>query len=189
MADGGWKLRLFTPVQVLLTLALFAETIAILGVALAPAVALVGWASARLPLADTARALGLGIALVAGYFAFGLALLVVLPVARWLTLARGTPVGRFPYFSFGAWRWASYNALTLMLRFTFVRGPPARSASPRRPRASRPTPRPPPRSGCPKRRSRSRCAASPRESGTQPRAHLYVVPSAGGDSRRKTDET
>jgi non-ribosomal peptide synthetase-like protein len=120
MADGGWKLRLFTPVQVLLTLALFAETIAILGVALAPAVALVGWASARLPLADTARALGLGIALVAGYFAFGLALLVVLPVARWLTLARGTPVGRFPYFSFGAWRWASYNALTLMLRFTFV---------------------------------------------------------------------
>jgi len=37
-----------------------------------------------------------------------------------VTLARGTPVGRFPYVSVGAWRWASYNALTLILRFAFV---------------------------------------------------------------------
>jgi non-ribosomal peptide synthetase-like protein len=29
-------------------------------------------------------------------------------------------VGRFSYRSFGAWRWASYNALTLVLRFSFV---------------------------------------------------------------------
>ncbi len=120
MSDGGWRQRVFAPLQVVLTLALFIEAIAILGVALAPAVALFGWAEARLPPAGAARALGLGAALAAGYFAFGLALLVVLPAARWLTFARGTPVGRFPYFSFGAWRWASYNALTLMLRFTFV---------------------------------------------------------------------
>jgi non-ribosomal peptide synthetase-like protein len=117
---GGWKAKLFTPLQLALTFLLFAEVIAICGAALAPAVALVGWAAARLPPQGAARALGLGVAAVAGYFAFGLALLVLLPAARWLTLARGTPVGRFPYLSLGAWRWASYNALTLVLRFTFV---------------------------------------------------------------------
>jgi len=119
-SSGDWKAKLLTPVQVALTFLLFAEVIAICGAALAPAVALVGWASARLPPGGAARALGLGVAAAAGYFTFGLALLVLLPVARWLTLARGTPVGRFPYFSVGAWRWASYNALTLVLRFTFV---------------------------------------------------------------------
>jgi non-ribosomal peptide synthetase-like protein len=94
--------------------------IVLCGVALVPAVALLSWASAALPPAGLLRLAGLGLAGAAGYFAFGLSLLVVLPVARWVTLARGTPVGRFPYFSVGAWRWASYNALTLVLRFAFV---------------------------------------------------------------------
>jgi non-ribosomal peptide synthetase-like protein len=120
MATEGWKARIFTPLQVVVTFGLFAEVIAICGIALVPAVALLGWASAALPAAGPLRLLGLGLAGAAGYFAFGLALLVVLPVARWVTFARGTPVGRFSYFSFGAWRWASYNALTLILRFSFV---------------------------------------------------------------------
>jgi non-ribosomal peptide synthetase-like protein len=120
MADAGWKARLFTPLQVLLTLALFVEVIVLCGIALVPAVALFSWAARVLPPDGLLRAAGLGAAGAAGYFAFGLALLVVLPVARWVTLARGTPVGRFPYFSMGAWRWASYNALTLILRFAFV---------------------------------------------------------------------
>ncbi len=118
--ERDWKARLFGPLQVAATLLLFGEAAAILGVALSPAVALFAWAQGRLPPAGAARAVGLGLAIVAGYFAFGLALLVVVPVARWVTLARGTPVGRFPFLSLGAWRWASYNALTLMVRFTFV---------------------------------------------------------------------
>jgi non-ribosomal peptide synthetase-like protein len=120
MADAGWKARVFTPLQVILTLALFAEVIVLCGIALVPAVALLSWATAALPPAGLARWLGLGLAGAAGYFAFGLALVVVLPVARWVTFARGTPVGRFPYLSVPAWRWASYNALTLILRFAFV---------------------------------------------------------------------
>lgn len=120
MGDGSWRARLLGPTQALLTLLLFAESIAVLGAALFPAVALVRWAEARLPAAGALHALGLALALAAGWFAFGLALLVVIPIARWVTFARGTPAGSFPYFSFGAWRWASYNALTLMLRFTFV---------------------------------------------------------------------
>ncbi len=120
MSDGGWKAWLLGPVQVVLTLVLFAESAMVLGLALFPAVALLGWAEARLPPAGAAHALGLALALATGWFVFGLALLVVIPVVRWATFAIGTPVGRFPYFSLGAWRWASYNALTLMLRFTFV---------------------------------------------------------------------
>jgi non-ribosomal peptide synthetase-like protein len=117
---GGWQARLFTPLQVALTFLLFAEVILVCGAALAPAIALFGWAAERLPPAGAARVLGLGVAAAAGYFTFGLSLLVLLPVARWVTFARGTPVGRFPFLSLGAWRWASYNALTLVFRFTFV---------------------------------------------------------------------
>ena len=54
MDRSGWKARLFGPLQVLMTLLLFAEAIAILGVALSPAVALFGWAEARLPPAAAA---------------------------------------------------------------------------------------------------------------------------------------
>ena len=118
--DRGSISRLLTPLQAVLTLLLFVEVIVLCGIALAPGIALVGWAAARLPADGALRAVGLGVAAAAAYFAFGLSLFVVLPVARWVTLARGTPVGRFPYLSVGAWRWASYNALTLVFRFTFV---------------------------------------------------------------------
>lgn len=115
-----WKQALLTPVQVVLTLLLFAEVIAVSGVALAPGVALLGWAAERFPEPGAAHAVALGVAGAAGYFAFGLSLLVLLPIVRWLTFATGTPVGRFPFLSMGAWRWASYNALTLVFRFAFV---------------------------------------------------------------------
>lgn len=118
--DARWKAALFTPLQVVLTLLLFAEVIAVCGVALAPAVALLGWASDALPPAGALRALGMGVTGAAGYFAFGLTLLVILPVARWVTFAVGTPVGKFQFLSMGAWQWASYNALTLVFRFAFV---------------------------------------------------------------------
>ncbi len=118
--DPGLRTRLFTPLQWALTFGLFAEVIVLCGIALAPAVALVSWAATALPAAGALRLAGVGVALAAGYFAFGLSLVVVLPVARWVTLARGTPVGRFPFLSLGTWRWASYNALTLILRFAFV---------------------------------------------------------------------
>jgi non-ribosomal peptide synthetase-like protein len=120
MARSSFRDRIFTPLQTVITILLFAEVAAVLGVALWPAVALWSWAAARLPADGALRLLGLGLALSAGYLVFGLALILVLPVARWLTLSVGTPVGRFRYLSFGAWRWASFNALTLVLRFSFV---------------------------------------------------------------------
>jgi non-ribosomal peptide synthetase-like protein len=120
MARSSFQDRIFTPLQTVITIFLFAEVAAVLGVALWPAVALWSWAAARLPADGALRPLGVGLALAAGYLVFGLALILVLPVARWLTLSVGTPVGRFRYLSFGAWRWASFNALTLVLRFSFV---------------------------------------------------------------------
>ncbi len=120
MARSTWQDRMFTPLQSLVTAFLFAEVAVVMGVALWPAVALWSWAAGALPPSGALRWLGLGVALAAGYIAFGLALVLVLPVARWVTLSVGTPVGRFRYLSLGTWRWASFNALTLILRFSFV---------------------------------------------------------------------
>lgn len=120
MAVTGWKLRVFTPLQFAMTLVLFAEVSVLLGVAAFPAVEAWLLIADRLPPAGAARVLALCVAAAACYFVFGLTLLAVLPLARWLTLSLGTPVGRFEYLSVGAWRWASFNALTLTLRFTFI---------------------------------------------------------------------
>jgi len=116
----GWKERLFTPLQALVSLLLFAEVAVLCGLALFPAAWLWLRAAERLPPAGPGRLLALCVAAVAAYFVAGLTLLLVLPAARFALFAWGSPVGRFPYFSLGAWRWASFNALTLVLRFSFI---------------------------------------------------------------------
>ncbi|HTN54386.1 MAG TPA: DapH/DapD/GlmU-related protein [Anaeromyxobacter sp.] len=120
MDVAGWRARVFTPLQVVVTLALFVECAVVLGLAAFPGVELWLLAERHAPAAGALRVALLCVAGAAAYFVAGLALLLVLPAARWATLARGTPVGRFPYLSFGAWRWASFNALTLILRFSFI---------------------------------------------------------------------
>lgn len=120
MASSGWKAALFTPLQVVLTLLLFAEVALVLGLAAWPGAAFFLAVEARLPPGASWRLPALCVAGAAAYFVAGLALLLLVPVVRWATFALGTPVGRFPFLSMGAWRWASYNALTLLVRFTFV---------------------------------------------------------------------
>ena len=119
MAEPIWRNRILTPLQFLLALGLFLEASIILGLAAFPALKLVLWAQ-RLPLAGDRHVLVLGLALGGAYFVFGITLLLLLPIARWVTFAQGTPVGTFSYVSWAGWRWASYNALTLFLRFSFV---------------------------------------------------------------------
>jgi non-ribosomal peptide synthetase-like protein len=120
MASSGWKAALLTPLQVVLTLLLFAEVALVLGLAAWPGAAFFLAVEARLPAGSALRLPALCVAGAAAYFVSGLALLVVVPAVRWLTFATGTPVGRFPFLSMGAWRWASYNALTLLVRFSFI---------------------------------------------------------------------
>jgi acetyltransferase-like isoleucine patch superfamily enzyme len=52
------------------------------------------------------------------YFAYTVTVIFVVPVLR-LT-APGTPLGRFPFFSWPAFQWASYNALILLVRYTCI---------------------------------------------------------------------
>jgi acetyltransferase-like isoleucine patch superfamily enzyme len=119
-ARPRWKALVFTPLQVLVTLLLFVECAVVLGLAAWPAALLWQATAEALPPGGAWRTLALCVAAGAAWFVFGLALLVVIPVARWVLLATGSPVGRFPYLSWGAWRWASYNSLTLILRFSFI---------------------------------------------------------------------
>ncbi len=115
-----WKVLVFTPLQVAVTLLLFVECAVVLGLAAWPAALLWQAAADWLPLTGAWRTLALCVAATAGWFVFGLTLLVILPVARWVLFATGSPVGRFPYLSWNAYRWASYNSLTLILRFSFM---------------------------------------------------------------------
>jgi non-ribosomal peptide synthetase-like protein len=115
-----WKAQLFTPIHTLVSLLLFVECSALLGLAAWPGVLLWERVESALPPVGALRVPALAMAAVAGYFVSGLALLLIVPVARWVLFATGTPLGRFPFLSWGAYRWASYNALTLLVRFSFV---------------------------------------------------------------------
>jgi len=120
MAATGWKQRIFTPLHAVVTLLLFAEVSILTGLAAFPSVKLWLALRERLPPEGDLRLLALCLAAPLGYFLFGITLLFLLPAARFLLLATGTPEGRFPYLSFGAWRWASFNTLTLIYRFAFI---------------------------------------------------------------------
>src|SRR5262249_20631697 len=50
------------------------------------------------------------------YFAYTITVILVVPILR--IIAPGTPVGRYPYYSWKAFQWASYNALILLVRYT-----------------------------------------------------------------------
>jgi len=111
---------LFTPLHFAVTLGLFGEVSVLLGIAAFPAVQGWLWLAHRLPGQGALRVLVLCVCGAASYFVFGLTLLVVLPAARFITFSRGTPLGRFHFLSLAAWQWASFNTLTLVLRFTFL---------------------------------------------------------------------
>jgi acetyltransferase-like isoleucine patch superfamily enzyme len=109
-----------TPLQYVVTLFLFVEVAAFTGAAAFPGVWLWLAVRDRWGSGDAMHVLLLTMVAALGYFIYGVSLIVVLPIARWLTLSLGTPLGRYPYFSFRGYQWASYNALTLVMRFSFM---------------------------------------------------------------------
>jgi acetyltransferase-like isoleucine patch superfamily enzyme len=116
----SWLQRFATPVQVAMTLGLYAELAVLGGLAATPGVwlALRVWGASEglSPLARTA----VGCSLAFGaYFAYALCVLFVVGAFRWATVAR-SPLGRFSYYSFLGFRWASYNALILLVRYTCI---------------------------------------------------------------------
>lgn len=111
--------RFLTPIHSVVTIFMFAEVAAVMGVAAYPGVQFFLWAFETLPQSPF-RTLLLCMAAAAAYFIYGLALLVVLPIARLVTFAWTVPQGKYPYVSFKGYQWASYNALILIMRYSFV---------------------------------------------------------------------
>lgn len=110
---------LLTPLQTLVTLFLFVEIAAVIGVAAFPPVSLWLWVEPQLE-SGPFKVLLLCMLGALGYFIYGLCLLLVVPIARWVTFSLGTPLGKAPYVSFRGYQWGSYNALILIVRYSFI---------------------------------------------------------------------
>lgn len=113
--------RLATPLQVLMTLGMYVELAVIGGLAATPgiygALELHRWIAAQGP-PEVVRVGAACVLAFLAYFAYALTVILVVPIFR--VIAPGTPEGRYPYYSAKAFRWASYNALILLVRYTCI---------------------------------------------------------------------
>lgn len=113
--------RLATPIQVVMTVGMYVELAAVAGVAATPGVWMAlrahGWIAAHDP-PEIVRVLSACVLGALAYFAYAISVILVVPLMR--ITAPGTPEGRYPYYSFKAFQWASYNALILLVRYTCI---------------------------------------------------------------------
>ena len=114
----GLLKRWATPLQTLMTLALYVQLSLLGGLAATPGL----WVFTRVAaLADGwsawPRMFALSVGGFLGYFAFTVAVIFVAGLFRVVTFA-GTPLGTYSYYSGKGFRWASYNALILLVRYT-----------------------------------------------------------------------
>lgn len=110
--------RYATPLQVVMTVGLYAQIAILGGIATAPGayIALGVWdRTAGWP--PLARVLAGGCLGWGVYFSYAICVVFVVGAFRIVTRA-SAPLGTFPYYSFRAARWASYNALILMVRYS-----------------------------------------------------------------------
>src|SRR5262245_42523640 len=97
--------RLATPIQVVMTLALYVELALVAGMAAAPgaygAFVAHAWIAARVasPFVSVLAGCVLG---ALAYFAYTITIIFVVPILR--IAAPGTPVGRYPYYSWKAFQ-------------------------------------------------------------------------------------
>jgi acetyltransferase-like isoleucine patch superfamily enzyme len=116
----SWLQQYATPLHVLTTLGLYVQLAALAAVAATPGVyaATLVWpatASWAPPLRVFA---GCWLAWMA-YFSYIVCVIFVAGAFRFVTRA-GSPVGTFSYYSPQAIRWARYNAISLLVRYTCV---------------------------------------------------------------------
>jgi serine acetyltransferase len=112
--------RFKTLVYALTVLPLYILASIFVGVAFMPGIALFQWAS------DVSshqnwfvHAFAIGLALGTGFFLYGFTLLFVLPLANFILRAR-PKVHRGPYYSIDFLQWYVHNALTYLMRYTFL---------------------------------------------------------------------
>ena len=119
-APMPWLQRHATPLHILITLGLYVQMVLLAGVASAPGVyaAALAWpatATWALPLRVFA-----GCCLAwAAYFSYTICIIFVAGAFRAITRAK-SPLGTFSFHSPQAIRWASYNAIGLLVRYTCV---------------------------------------------------------------------
>lgn len=111
--------RFLTPIHSVVTLFMFAEVAAVIGLAATPGVLWFNWVFETLG-QGWYRVPVLAMAAAFGYFVYGMSLLLVLPIARVVTGAWTVPQGKYPYVSMKGYQWASYNCLVLIMRYSFV---------------------------------------------------------------------
>ncbi len=106
--------------QLLFTLLLYLLAVGVIGLAVFPAAALCYsvWAvTAGSPV--PARLLSLSLSAAAGYFLYGLCLILIVAALR-ILLGWRLKEGDYPVVSLGAAQWACVNALQLMVTVTFM---------------------------------------------------------------------
>jgi acetyltransferase-like isoleucine patch superfamily enzyme len=119
MSDSFLK-RWATPLQTVMTLALYVQIALLGGAAATPGLWVLGRAM------DLSAAWGTWPRLFAtcvggflGYFTYAIAVIFVTGIFRTITFA-GTPQGTYPYYSLKGFQWASYNAIILLVRYSCI---------------------------------------------------------------------
>jgi acetyltransferase-like isoleucine patch superfamily enzyme len=121
MAENeGFLKRWATPLQLIMTFALYVQTSVLGGLAATPGLYLVSRAYAlSAGFGDWARMFILSVSIFLAYFVYAVALIFVTGLFRALTFAK-TPLGTYPYYSLRGFQWASYNAIILLVRYTCI---------------------------------------------------------------------
>ena len=115
-----WLHRNATAIQLVMTVALYVQLSVLGGVAAAPGLWGLWWVfDATQAWARWPRVLALSCAGFASYFCYAICVIFVVGAFRLITRA-GTPLGRYRYYSFKGYQWASYNALILLVRYTCI---------------------------------------------------------------------
>jgi non-ribosomal peptide synthetase-like protein len=113
--------RFATPVQVVMTLGLYVQLSIMAALAATPgvygALKAYAWVAAH-DLPDIARVGAMCLLGALAYFSYAVCVIFVVPLFR--ILSPGTPEGRYPYYSYKAFQWASYNALILLVRYSCI---------------------------------------------------------------------
>ncbi len=120
MRGSPFIFRFSSGIFVFITLLLYAEFAVLIGLSCLPGVFLIwsffGW-SVQDPL--WFRVVGVSLLIGAGFFLYGLTLILLVPLVRWIFCLKSPP-GRHSLYSLNAIRWSAYNALILLVRFTFM---------------------------------------------------------------------
>lgn len=113
--------RFATPLQAVMTIGLYIQLSIVGGIAATPGVygAMRAYdAIVAMGLHPVLRTMAMCILGGLAYFSYAICVIFIVPLMR--VTARGTPEGRYSYYSGKAFQWASYNALILLVRYTCI---------------------------------------------------------------------